>query len=324
MAERYEAPIPHDLALELFHFWDRIFGGVDPDVPMEVFLGEEVNDTQVICYLERDGDTLAGTCGISISKAVPRLAGLGEVATEPRYRGRGIAARLSQLALTEFADQGGEVIFLGTGNPAASRIYHRLGWRKLAGANVWANVITGDSPEEYLVDYFRAPSSVSIAPGDAALRVAMVPLLLAPHDWQVLDGNLTEPMISTRYAVQDSCMGLCRKYLYLVARDDADWFAAKTGDGRIVGICTARVDDGNVCWIDGFTHARFDESFGALIETAIEWGALRNADRFAARLSVEDVDKQNAFESLGFRRGEAAGVYALGNRDVAAVTMTRQ
>ena len=110
------------------------------------------------------------------------------------YRGRGIASRLCEQAVEEFVAQGGEAVFLGTGNPDAARIYHRLGWRRIAGTNVWARVTTGDSPEEYLADYFRAPGQVSIVPGDASLRVPMIPLLVAPHDWQVLDGNLPVPM----------------------------------------------------------------------------------------------------------------------------------
>ena len=145
---------------------------------MGVFLGDEVDYNRLVTYLERDGDILMGTCGITISRANPRLAGFGEVATRPDYRGRGIASRLCGQAVEEFVAQGGEAVFLGTGNPDAARIYHRLGWRRIAGTNVWARVTTGDSPEEYLADYFRAPGQVSIVPGDASLRVPMIPLLV--------------------------------------------------------------------------------------------------------------------------------------------------
>ena len=47
-------------------------------------------------------------------------------------------------------------------------------------------------------------------------------------------------------------MGLCRKYYYLVKREDAEWFAAKTDDGRLVGISTAWIDTDGVCHVDGF------------------------------------------------------------------------
>ena len=289
---------------------------------MDVFLGDETDHNRLITYLERDGDTLTGTCGITISRANPRLAGFGEVATRPDYRGRGIASRLCGQAVEEFVAQGGEAVFLGTGNPDAARIYHRLGWRRIAGSYVWANVTTGDSPEEYLADYYRVPGQVSIVSGDASLRVPMIPLLLTPHDWQVLDGNLPVPMVSIRYAMQSSCMGLCRKYYDLIKRDGTTWFAAKTNDNRLVGISTAKIVDSGACSVDGFIHARFAGSFDALIGAAIEWGRSQNAGRITARLSVEDEDKQAAFESLAFRKGNVHGSFTLDDREVAAVTMT--
>ena len=322
MSQRYEIPIEQDLAEGLFAFWKEIFGSEDPDIPIGVFLGDEVEHSRLVTFLERDGDTLAGTCGITISQANPRLAGFGEVATLPEYRGRGIASRLCGQAVEEFVGQGGEAVFLGTGNPDAARIYHRLGWRRIAGSTVWANVTTGDSPEEYLTDYYRAPGNVSIVPGDASLRVPMIPLLLTPHDWQVLDGNLPVPMLSIRYSVQNSCMGLCRKYYDLVKRDGAAWFAAKTDAGRLVGISTAKMVDSETCAVDGFIHARHGDSYDALLGAAIDWGRSHGAGVVTAKLSVEDEDKQAEFELMGFRKGDVEGSFELGDREVAAVTMT--
>ena len=322
MLERYEIPISRAQAEELFGFWQRIFGSEDPDVPLEVFLGDELEHNRLICYVDRNGGVLTGTCGITIARSSPRLAGFGEVATEPKYRGQGIATHLCGEAVEEFTSRGGEAVFLGTGNPDAARIYHRLGWRRLAGANVWANVTTGDSPEEYLADYFRQPSAVDIVRGDASLRVPMIPLLVVPHDWQVLDGNLPSPMISTRYAVQNSCMGLCRKY-YRLVKHGGEWFAAMASENRLVGISTARIDGLKVCWVDGFIHARFRSEYGRLIGAAMEWGASLDATGFATSVSVEDEDKQSLFASLGFRKDGIDRAYSLDGREVAAATMRR-
>ena len=321
MPHQYEIPLHEDLTRELFDFWETIFGPEDPDIPIGVFLGDEAHHNRHVVLLERDGDILAGTCGMMTSRANPEFAGIGEVATRPEYRGRGIARRLCQQALEEFAENGGKVVFLGTENPAAARIYQRLGWRRIAGSTVYADVVHGGSPEEYLVDYFRTPSSVNIVAGDASLRVPMIPLLLTPHDWQVLDGNLPTPMISTRYAMQNSCMGLCRKYYYLVKRDDAEWFAAKTSDGRLVGIATAFINAENICRVDGFIHKRFSDSYHALITAAIDWGQQRDSTGFVTRLSVEDEDKREKFEGLGFRDGVQDGVFAVGGREVPVVAM---
>ncbi len=260
------------------------------------------------------------------------------MATRPEYRGRGIANRLCQQALKEFAERGGEVLFLGTENPGAARIYHRLGWRRIAGSTVYANVVNGDSPEEYLADYFRTPSPVNIVPGDASLRVPMIPLLLTPHDWQILDGNLPNPMVSTRYATQNSCMGLYRKYQYLLSSSShseggreraqrerrgmlTEWFAAKTDDGRLIGIATAYVDADNVCHVDGFVHARFGESYDALIGAAIGWGHKRKSGRITSRLSVEDEEKRAKFEDVGFRAGSIQGTFDIADRELPALSM---
>ena len=317
---RHETPIQEGLARELFDFWEEVFGPEDPDIPIGVFLGEEADHNRHVVLLERDSDTLAGTVGIMTPRANPEFAGIGEVATRPEYRGQGIANRLCRQALDEFAEQGGEVVFLGTENPAAARIYHRLGWRRIAASTVYANVVSGDSPEEYLADYFRSSSPVNIVVGDASLRVPMIPLLLTPHDWQILDGNLPTPMVSTRYAEQNSCMGLCRKYYYLVKREDAEWCAAKTDDGRLVGIATAFIDAENICRVDGFIHKRFNDSYEALIRTAMQWGEQR-AVRFAARLSVEDEEKRAKFEELGFRTGAMDGNFSVDDREVPALTL---
>ena len=154
MLYRYETPFRELLAQELFDFWAEIFGPIDPDIPIEVLLGEESEHNDHVVFVERDEDLVVSTCGITFSHADSRFAGISDVATRPTYRGRGIAGSLCLQALEEFTDKNGEVLFLGTMDPDVARIYHRLGWRRIAGANVWANVTTGDSPEEYLVDFF--------------------------------------------------------------------------------------------------------------------------------------------------------------------------
>ena len=130
---RYEVPIPEELVDELFPFWASIFGEVLPDIAREVFLGAEEDYNGGTLYLRREGESLASTCFTMKSKTVPILAGFGEVATEPRFRGRGIATELCRRAVEDVRAEGGQAFFLGTVNPAAARVYHRLGWRKLAG-----------------------------------------------------------------------------------------------------------------------------------------------------------------------------------------------
>ena len=203
------------------------------------FSADETAHNRNIIHLTTRAGRVVGTCGTTRSRTVRALGGFGEVATEPDQRGRGIATELCLRAVEEFREEGGEVLFLGTGNPAAARIYHRLGWRKLAGAQVMANVTSGASPEEFLVGWFAEPAPVAIEPASAAARVPIIPLMVSPHDWQVLDANAG--MLSTRYAVQGSCMGLYRRYGYVIQDGRGAWFVAVAEDGRVVGQSTARL-----------------------------------------------------------------------------------
>ena len=153
---RYKVPLSEALIDELFPFWASVFGEVLPDIAREVFLGAEDAYNEGTLYLRRKGERLASTCFTIQSKRAPSLAGFSEVATDPLFRGRGLATELCRQAVEDFRGAGGEAFFLGTVNPAAARVYHRLGWRKLAGANVMANILSGESPEAFLVSYFAA------------------------------------------------------------------------------------------------------------------------------------------------------------------------
>ncbi len=317
---RFEVPIPEELVDELFPFWASIFGEVLPDIAREVFLGAEEDYNGGTLYLRREGESLASTCFTMKSKTVPILAGFGEVATEPRFRGRGIATELCRRAVEDVRVGGGEAFFLGTVNPAAARVYHRLGWRKLAGANVMANILSGKSPEAFLVDYF-AGEGAKVVESSPADRLPMIPLILCPHDWQVLDANTN--VCSTRYATQNSCMGLFVRYERVRLSGEGAWFAAKTTEGKVVGLSTARRDEGGAFQIDAFAHARFSDVWEELARAAIGKSEELGEGKCYAVVSVEDEEKQLWFESLGFRGTGAGKAFELDGRRVASVRMER-
>ena len=318
---RINVPLPEGLIPELTLFWEEIFEtsyeGFKP-----IFAGDEIEDNEDILYLMRQGENLAGTSHLTVGNASPRLGGLGEVATPPAFRRQGIAAQLCEAARDDFREQGGEAFFLGTGNPAAARIYYRLGWRKLAGANVMALIVSGNSPETFLVDYFReAEGQTTIVPGTSAQRIPMIPLIVCPHDWQVLDANAG--IFSTRYAVQSSCMGLYPKYDALIQGQSGAWFGAGADSGHLIGLATARLDGSGVCHVDGFTHQRCLKAWGDLIQTAMDWGADRGATEWRGTLSVEDEDKRSLFESLGFEVAGEGEMFTLGERRVPSALLKR-
>ena len=315
---RLEAPLEQPLVEELFAFWEPIFGG-PIDITPETLLGSEEAQSLITVYTRRLGDNLAGACLLATSRTLPALGGLGEVATSPQARRSGIATQLSQQARDDFAERGGQAIFLGTVNPGAARIYFRLGWRKLAGANLMVNVLSGNSPEEFLVDYFRGLGSAQVREPSPADRIPMIPLLVSPHDWQMLDSNTA--MLSTRYAVQDSCLGLYRRYMALTGDGQGAWFCAADSLGQLDGLSTARLDGAGGCAVDGFTRRENLHSWNALIQRAVDWGTNRNASPIWATVSVEDDEKLALFESVGFSGVGAGEPFDLGGREVATLRL---
>ncbi|MCZ6678140.1 MAG: GNAT family N-acetyltransferase [Candidatus Poribacteria bacterium] len=315
-----EPPLPENLVDELTDFWEAIF-----ETPYDGFrgilTGAEREHNYDGFYLVREGKQLVGTTHLTMSQANPALGGLGEVAVPPEFRRRGIARMLCKRARDVFCERGGQALFLGTGNPAAARVYHRLGWWKLAGANVMALITSGDSPEAFLVDDFRQPGPVTIAPGTAQDRIPMIPLLVSPHNWQVLDANVG--MFSTRYAVQSSCMGLFPKYAALSPDGQGAWFSARTDGGRLVGLSTARLDSSGRAEVDGFVHQNASGAWTDLIGAAMRWAAEQGVTTFRALVSIEDEDKRSMFEGLGFRQIGVGEAFNLGERQIESVRLEK-
>ena len=310
---KLEAPLEPTLVDGLFDFWLPIFG-LPNDLNPETLLGTEHPRSPISLYTRRIEKEMVGTCLVIRSPDMPELGGFSEVATSPRARRTGIATELSRQARDEFREAGGEALFLGTVNPDAARIYFRLGWRKLAGANVMLNVTGEESPEEYMLDFFRELGPAAVGPATPGDRLPMIPLLLAPHDWQVLDLNVD--MLSTRYAVQDSCLGLYRRYSAMAKDGPGAWFCARTDSGHVVGVSSAVVVSGDGCRVDGFTHLNHLDMWEPLLQSALEWCTRRDVSPIWTTVSFEDEEKLALFESSGFRQTVHGESLDLGVRQV--------
>lgn len=310
---KVEVPLEPALVNELFEFWLPIFG-LPNDLNPETLLGLENPRSLVTVYTRRLDKRMAGTCLVIRSPVMPELGGFSEVATSPHARRTGIATDLSREARDDFREADGEALFLGTVNPDAARIYYRLGWRKLAGANVMLNVMGDESPEEYLVNFFRGLGAVTIGSAGPGDRIPMIPLLLSPHDWQVLDLNVD--MLSIRYAGQDSCLGLYRRYAAMAKDGPGAWFCARSETGHVVGISSALAVDGRSYRVDGFTHLNHLGSWNELMQSAINWCSGRNTASTWTTVSFEDEEKLSLFESVGFKQTGQGEPIDLGGRQV--------
>ena len=118
-------------------------------------------------------------------------------------------------------------------------------------------------------------------------------------------------------------MGLYVRY-QRIKRSGGAWFVAKTAEGKVVGLATARRDDAGDSQIDGFAHARFAEAWEALAQAAINACSGQCSSKCYAVVSVEDEEKQSLFESLGFLRTGAGEEFDLDGRRVASIRMDRK
>jgi GNAT superfamily N-acetyltransferase len=269
LLERHEVPLPEDFSQELLSIWQTIFQ-VDLPGLIDTLMGGDIQNNRDIVYLARKDGKVASTCRLTISRSDPRIGGLAEVATHPEHRGKNLGFELCQWAAKEFDESGGQANFLGTVNPVAARLYAKFGWRYLAGTKVMVRISTNETPEEFLVDYFRNGQDlpVTIQAGSSACRVTMIPLILRPHDWMILDANIN--LGSTRFFVQKSCEGLYPRYVSL--KDTGAWFSAIRSDGVIVGLASVKNLDDRTEQIEAFTADWYQESWlGLLYQQAAQW-----------------------------------------------------
>ena len=318
--ECIEPPLDANLKEQFVALWEGIFE-TSYDFLETVLKGGETGFNRDLFYsISRDGRT-AATSHVTVPRRDPTIGGLGEVATAVGHRRQGMAASTCARALQDFRKCGGEAIFLGTGNPDAARVYHRLGWRKLCGSNAMVALSRQQSPEAFLVEYFRGGQPGEIRPASPATRVPMIPLIHTPHDWKVLDANV--PLRSNRYEVQPSVMGLYPKYESLL-NTEGTWFELRCDRGRIVGLATARLAEPAVCRVDGFAHALYQEGWPDLIDAACRWGSERGAAVSEAAVCAEDEEKLEAFRLLGFAIDRTGQEMAVGSQAIPSHVLRKE
>lgn len=297
MIEKHDVPLEPSLAHELVDFWTPIWND-PPDMPIEAFLGSEVEHNDLSVFLARGSTGVTSTCMIVTPRAVPTIADLGAVATHPDLRNRGLATRVCGTAVDVAFENGREALFVGTGG-AAARVYEKLGFRKLPGANWWIALASGDPPEAFVVDYFRRPAaSVIVRPGSPADRITMIPLIVSPHGWRILDANAR--ILSTAYITTGSFTHYLR-YTKAVTNLGGAWHSAVTADGRAVGLASALPVGPDTWRIDAFTQSWFPDAWPDLMEAAIASASAAGANRCHLDATPWDKEKIALANSLGFQ-----------------------
>lgn len=306
--EQFEMPLPDGLRAPVVRLWERTF---DTSYAFfePVFAGEENGQNRNLVLLVRRDQEVLATCQLTVTRDGGRWGGVGEVAVDEAARKQGLATQLCRAARDWFWSHQGEIVFLGTVNPAAARIYRRLGWHRLPGTTVMAATRAGETPEAFLVDHFRGSSSeVSLRPLNAAARLPVIPLVLVAHPWQVLDANLG--LGSIRFIRQDRCMSLYPLYQRLAQVPGGQVTAAWTADGHLVGLASANPLSPRRVRLDGFCHPQFLDCWDELIRSLLG-GYLQQGATVCAVVASEDEEKRARFAALGFVTDDGADEIAI-------------
>jgi GNAT superfamily N-acetyltransferase len=311
-------PLNERTIVQLIDLWSLMFDA-DYQYFSSILAGVECEYNRDIIYFALIDGQIVGTCHLTISLANSLLGGLGEVCTLPQFRGKSIASTLCSRALKDFCYEGGRALFLGTSNPVAALIYKRLGWKKVPGTNVMLYVTNDESPEEFLSGYLTEATPVRIKDGTPADRIPIIPLIVAPHNWQVMDNNTN--IFSSKFEQQNSCMGLFPRYSSLADNGLGTWFSAWNNLNQIVGLSTVRRTGADRFQIDGFTDSKFSGSWESLINAANSWAVKKNAHLLWSKVAVMDEEKISMFENCGFIKKWKNVTFNLNGRELLAVCL---
>jgi GNAT superfamily N-acetyltransferase len=304
---------------EMYDLWKLAFGpDIEPDISFELLAGSEMNENNFRVYSEIVNDQIAATAIVVSPLDLPELGALGEVATHPEFRQRGLASGLCRQLLDDFREQGGEAMFLGTVNPRAASIYERFGWNHIPNTKLMVHLTGQADPEEYLGNYFSGLIPLEVRTAGAKSRIPIIPLIISPHDWSVLDANVS--MFSTRTERQVSCLGLYNRYNSLRETEQGEWFTLVTKEGKNLGISSAAQTGESSYQIDGFCHVSCPDYFQELIQTAIRWCSGNGASEITMKLSIDDEGKTTLIRSMGFQKSQSDGSFQYGEKTVNAVT----
>ena len=90
-------PLDSKSILQMHQLWLTAFGDdFVSDVPDGILYGDESDWNTTNIYRHMDDNQTIATAIVIRSLAIPSLGGLGEVATHPQYRGKGLATGICQ------------------------------------------------------------------------------------------------------------------------------------------------------------------------------------------------------------------------------------
>ncbi len=270
--------------------WLECFGPAEVEGTRAQFAGlETAANIDTLYVLECDG-ALGACCHIT-RRLGTGLAMLGGVASAPAFRGKGFGRAVCAFAMADFDREGGEAIWLCTGNPVAADLYESLGFHYQAGAHVMARLQPGWQGMK-LSRRLYPGGECEVKAASPALRVPMIPLICGRNTTLVLDANVG--LCSTRCMALASCTGLYPRFLQMRERGGECLYLQDKATGGIAGIATIVPQPDGTLQADAFWHPGYESQAAELIQAVAALCPGR-----PLRFPVADEAKERMLSALG-------------------------
>lgn len=301
----------------------RIAGFVGRFLPEEylnaILLGEFSEEACFTAGLGLAGDSVLATCWSGWGREFPDIAVMGGVATDEAYRGQGLASAVVGAVCERFDSAGGRLLCLGTSNPAARRIYERLGFRPVA-EQVLCRAASGARIDEG----FAAGRPVAARPASWREMASIVPLYLLRHPCVLADAGIGLP--SARVAEPRRCVRIFWDLWKSIERA-GKWVVLRNDLGWPVASALARPMEPPAAGfsVDFLWHP--DYSVEAAGFTANWLDQIEAESGRPCRMLICDGDdwKLRQARTLGLERAEGGGgIVELNGRKVLLVTFVRK
>lgn len=149
-----EPPVNFRLLARVKQIWEKTFKSKF-DFIDNIFMKKDQFSNEDFLFICQINNQIAATSRLSISRSNSRIGCIGEVMTLEEFRGHGLAKELCRKAISQFKNQGGTALFLGTNNPLAANLYKKLGWEFLSNSNAMIRLDKNSDINDFFGEAFE-------------------------------------------------------------------------------------------------------------------------------------------------------------------------
>ncbi|NQU12276.1 GNAT family N-acetyltransferase [bacterium] len=292
-------PLPSEDWARLIAFWQTEWEHTDVDW-LAALRGDYADTLTIQLVSGVLGGRLVGTASVYYPRLAPEVCCLADVLTLREFRGRGIAARLSEQAVQVGFAAGCRVAYLGN-KPTRSSVYAKMGFARINGA-VMRRAAPGHESRE--TEWYAPGQPVTVRPtvwgdlpGVAALMAQPLGTMAADFPRGLLSLEPFPPTrcVSNFTSVWNDVQGHGGAMVALVGATPH----------RVLGFGSLTLKPGRApstrAVMDAVTHDHYASRLSALLERLLDEARARRLRAVGAWIAAADAAKNRAFRQAGFR-----------------------